>query len=179
MIGMGIDASTTCIGYSIWEDDELIYCDKLKPSQKCENWLERIQDLSYRVQELINRYKVEKIIEEDVPLINRQSSVLAQLGSVKGMMLTIASINQIPIEFINVGTWRKNIGISCGDKDREHMKIKSIEKANELFGLDFEIPYTKNGRFKEDGTDDICDSVLVYASSLGKYKTKIRGFGRG
>lgn len=175
---LGIDASTTCIGYSIWEDDKLVHFDKLRPNSKCENWMERIQDLSFKVQEIIDKYKIEKIIEENVPLIGKQNIVLVQLGSVKGMMLTISSINNISIEFIEVGTWRKNIGISCGQKDRTSMKIKSIEKVNELFNLGFEIPYTKNGNFKEDGTDDICDAILVVASVLDKYKVKKKGFGR-
>lgn len=175
---MGIDASTTCIGYSIWEDEKLIYCNKLIPNNNCKDWTSRIQDLSFQVQTIIDKYNVELIIEENVPLIGRQNIVLVQLGAVKGMMLTIASINEIPIGFVEVGTWRKNIGISCGDKDRTSMKIKSIEKANELFNLNFEIPRTRNGNFKEDGTDDICDSILVYASTLDKYRIKFKSFGR-
>lgn len=178
MVCMGIDASTTCIGYSIWNDDKLLHYGKLVPNKECKDWTMRIQDLSSQIQSIIDKYNVEMIIEENVPLIGRQNIVLVQLGAVKGMMLTIASINKIPIGFVDVGTWRKNIGISCGDRDRTSMKIKSIEKVNELFGLGFEVPYTKNGNFKEDGTDDICDSILVYASELEKYKIERKTFGR-
>lgn len=173
MRGMGVDASTTCIGYSIWEDDELVLCNRLVPSDNCVDWCERIQDLSARVQSIITEYGIEKIVEEDVPLSKKQALTLVQLGAVKGMMLTIAHENNVLIEFQPVGTWRKDIGISCGDRDRASMKVKSIEKVNELFGLNLEIPLTRCGNYKDGtGIDDMADSVLVYASKIDKYKQK-------
>ena len=124
MIGIGIDASTSIIGYSVFQDDKLLYCDKLEPIDG--NWRERVHDFIPQIQNIIDKYKVDKIIMEDVPLMSRQSKILVQLGVCQGALLTIAQLNNIEIEFVGVGTWRKNIGISTGERDRNSMKIKSI-----------------------------------------------------
>jgi hypothetical protein len=94
------------------------------------------------------------------------------------MSISLFSSLGIPIQFIEVGTWRKNIGISTGDKSREAKKIKSIEMANKLFGLDLPINYTKGGNYKEEGSDDISDSILLYCSTRNKYKVKTTTFGK-
>ena len=176
MIGIGIDASTSIIGYSVFQDDKLLYCDKVERIDG--NGRERVQDVIPQIQNIIDKYKVDKIIMEDVPLMSRQSKILVQLGVCQGALLTIAQLNNIEIEFVGVGTWRKNIGISTGERDRNSMKIKSIEKANELFGLNLPIEYTRNGSYKPCGSDDIADSILIYASTLDKYKIKTKSFGR-
>lgn len=72
MISMGIDASTTCVGYSIWNEDTLITYGKLVPNSTNKDWTERIQNLAFQIQDIINKYNIEMIIEENVPLINRQ-----------------------------------------------------------------------------------------------------------
>ena len=83
------------------------------------------------------------------------------------------------MEFIPVGTWRKNIGISNGDKERDKMKIKSIHKANELFGLDLACVFTKNGNYNDKKSDDdIADSINVYASTRNKYRCSVKTMGR-
>ena len=84
----------------------------------------------------------------------------------------------IEIEYINVGTWRKNIGIGDGDKQRDSKKVRSIQKANELFGLKLPCLFTKGGNYKPCGSDDISDSILIYASTRDKYKVQEKKFGR-
>jgi hypothetical protein len=116
---------------------------------------------------------------EDIPLIGKQNKVLVQLGTMQGMLLGLCYSHNVEVEFISVGTWRKNIGISCGDKDRDHMKIKSIEKANELFELNLNCIYTKSGNYNgSKSDDDISDSILIYASTRDKYKINKKYFGK-
>ena len=57
------------------------------------------------------------------------------------------------MNFIAVGTWRKNIGISTGEKDRDSKKIASLEKANELFGLNLNMAYTRTGKYCSERSD--------------------------
>ena len=44
MIGMGIDASTTAIGWSIFDEDKLIDCGKLLPTKRDLDWTQRIKN---------------------------------------------------------------------------------------------------------------------------------------
>ena len=62
-------------------------------------------------------------------------------------------------------------------KHRDELKVKSLELANKLFGLNLACVFTKSGNYngiKSD--DDISDAILVYASTRDKYK--IKRFGR-
>lgn len=179
MVGMGIDASTSCIGWSIFINDELVKYGKITAPKDCDGWRERVQQLIPSLQAIIDKYHPSKMIVEDVPLINKQMITLVQLGAVQGMLLSICEHNDIEVEFINVNTWRKNIGISDGDKNRDNKKIRSIEKANELFGLELPCVFTKFGNYNSiKSADDEADAILVYASTLEKYKVEIRHIGR-
>lgn len=174
MKGLGLDLSTSAIGYSIWDDDKLIYCNKIIPQG--DNWRERVQDSIQSLQLIIEENDIKKIVCEDVPMMAKSSSVLLCLGSCQGMVLTLAKLYDIDISFQAVGTWRKLIGISTGDKTRDEMKQKSILKCNELFGTSYEIHYTKGGKYKSEW-DDITDSVLIYASTFEKYQ-QVKSFGK-
>lgn len=177
---LSLDCSTTHIGWAIFEEDDLISCDRIIPNEDLD-WRDRIQESVSKLIRLIEQYKPTKIYVEDVPVINKQPVTLIQLGCCQGMILTLAKAYNIPLELITVGTWRKNIGLFDGTNDgkkRDNMKIKSIQKANELFGLDLPLVFTKNGNFNpKKSNDDTSDAILLYCSTRDKYKVK-SGFGR-
>lgn len=175
---LGLDMSTSCCGYALFDNGKLIHCNKITPNGV--DWRERVSNLSIELINIIQSNDVTKIVSEDVPLIGKQSSVLVMLGACQGMLIAISKLYDIPISLVPVGQWRKNIGISTGDRDRDSMKIKSIQKCNELFGTDYEIHYTKSGNYKSEW-DDITDSVLIYASTLDEYKVQPikKSFGKG
>lgn len=176
---LGIDASTTAIGFAYFDGDKLVNYGKLTPSEDKMEWRERIQDFARQIQDLINRYEPELIIQEDVPLMKKQLLTLVQLGSVQGMMLTVSKLNKIPIEFIPVATWRKARGILKGELDRDAMKIKSIELANDTFNINLRCEFTKNGKYAPNRSDDdVADAINVCASTIDKYKVEVKTFGR-
>lgn len=182
MIGFGIDASTTCIGYSIFDDDKLIKYGKLKPTVDGLEWRDRVQNFIPQLQKLIEEYKPQVMYIEDVPLINRIMKTILQLGAVQGALVTICELNKIDIKFIAVSKWRKDIGLFDGTekgKERDEMKIKSILKANELFNLNLNCTLTKSGNYNPNKSDDdISDAILIYASTIDAYKVKKKFFGR-
>ena len=176
---LSLDCSTSCIGFSVFEDDNLIDYGKLIPTTDNLEWRDRIRDFIPQINSLIDKYKPKKIYAEDVPMTNRVALVLMQLSCLQGAIMGLVYEKDIDIEYIAVGTWRKNIGISTGAKDRDSKKIASIQKANELFGLELNCLYTRNGTYKAKGSDDdISDSILIYASTRDKYKIKSKSFGR-
>lgn len=177
---LSLDASTTAIGWAVFEKEDLIEYGRLTPNDKSADWRDRVHNLLPQLEELILKYKPAKIYQEDVPMGGTGGAlILSQLAYLQGA-LSVMESKYCDIEYIAVGTWRKNIGINSGkDQRRNAKKIKSIEKANELFGLDLPIEYTSGGNFKENGSDDISDSILLYSSVCDKYKIKTKSFGKG
>lgn len=174
MKAISLDASTTHIGWSIWEDDTLLAYGKLEPSMAKLEWRERIQNMIPQVQELIDIYNPNTAIVEDVPLMDKKGKMtLVQLGSVQGSLLGIFGANNISLKFKHVASWRKDIGLHDGTREgtqRENLKPNSIKMANEMFGLNLACVYTKGGNYNEaKSDDDISDSILLYASTREKY----------
>lgn len=183
MISIGIDASTTCIGWSIFNDDELLDYGKLKPTIDNLEWRGRVQNFVSQLQEIIDKYKPQRMYAEDVPLMDKRGKLtLVQLGAIQGVLIGVCGINNIEMNFISVSTWRKDIGLFDGTekgKERDEMKVKSLHKANEMFGLNLACVFTKSGKYNPSKSDDdISDSILVYCSTRDKYKVQKKTFGR-
>lgn len=179
---LSLDASTTCIGWSIWEDDNLLKYGKQKADKKLD-WDIRIRKFAPFLYNLGKQTKIEKIYIEDVPLYEKGKnggsakgkSTLVKLGAIRGMVLTVAELLKVEVKPIKVFEWRKSIGINTGDKHRDIKKVKSIKLANELFNLHLNLVFTKSGRYSEDKSDDdISDSILLYASTRDKYRNRNR-----
>lgn len=183
MISISIDASTTCIGWSLFDEDQLLFCGKLRPTKEDLEWRDRVQNFIPQLQKLIDEYKPKKMYAEDVPLMEKRGKkTLVQLGATQGSLIGLCGANNIEMEFVPVSTWRKGIGLYDGTeegKQRKNMKIKSIHKANELFNLNLKCEFTKSGNYNEEKSDDdISDSILLYCSTRDKYRVKPKSFGR-
>lgn len=176
---LSLDVSTTCIGWAVFEEDNLIKYGRIKPTEKGLDWRDRVHNLLPQLEELILKYNPTDIYQEDVPMGGAGGSmIIAQLNYLQGVLSVIERLYS-NVQYINVGTWRKNIGINSGqDQRRNAKKIKSIEKANELFNLDLPLEFTSTGNYKENGSDDIADSILLYCSTRDKYKVKGKSFGK-
>lgn len=181
MIYMSIDASTTCCGWSIFDEDDLLDYGKITPTDPDAHWRVRITDIIPQINKLVKKYKPSQVYCEDVPLMaKRGKATLVTLGAMQGALLSLFANWNIPIEFIAVSTWRKNIGLFDGTekgKERDEMKVKSIRKANELFGIDLALTFTRTGKYNpKKSDDDIADSIMVFCSTRKKYKKKENNF---
>lgn len=168
MVYCGIDASTTAVGWSIFNGTGLIDYGCFRP--KGDDWRDRTQQIAPFIKHLLEKYHVDKVILEDVPLMGKRGNkTLVILGAVQGMLLGVTSSMNVPTEFIQPSTWRSPIGLFDGTKAgtrRDEMKRKSIEKANELFGL--ELQWVSPCSKKND--DDISDSILVAYSQINRVR---------
>ena len=175
MIAMGIDASSTCTGWSVFKDNELIDYGAIRP--KGVDWRDRLFHESPDLTHIIQKYKPEKIYMEDVP--NNPAGGLKTamvLGGVQGFIYGIAANNNVPIEFVLPNTWRSMIGLFDGTKEgkkREVLKQKAIEMANKKFGL--ELLWVSPSSKKSE--DDIAEAILICAAMAGVI-SKERKFGR-
>lgn len=130
-----------------------------------QDWRERIIEQAPKLIAVLNKYRPDKIYMEDVPLKAQNPLTLVQLGVVQGFFYGVSASLNIPIMFVKPSNWRSPMGLFDGTKEgtkRAEMKRKSVEKANELFGLDlvWKSPSsTKN-------MDDISDAILVAYSQI-------------
>lgn len=185
---LSLDASTSCTGWALFCNDNLIDYGKIKPDKKL-NWRDRVKEIFEELQRIIKSHPARKITTiyiEDVPL-KPQGGVKTsvQLGVVQGMILTLSYLHNIECECVSVGTWRSTMALYNKTQEglkRENLKIASIKKANELFNLDLQCILTKNGNYNaEKSDDDIADAILLGASTIDKYKQNPnleKGFGR-
>ena len=166
MVYCGIDASTTAVGWSIFNGIDLIDYGCFRPNG--DDWRDRTQQIAPFIKQLLEKYHVDKVILEDVPLMDKRGKkTLVILGAVQGMLLGVTSSMNIPTEFILPSSWRSPIGLFDGTKagtHRDEMKRKSIEKANERFGL--KLKWVSPCSKKND--DDIADAILVAYSQISK-----------
>lgn len=176
-ITIGIDASTTATGYSVFNGEELIAYGCIRPEGN--DWRTRVLNLGEPLSKIFTKYQPNKIVMEDVPLSTGggvRTGVI--LGFLQGYIYGIANVFNVPIEFVLPSQWRSKVGVFTGGRKgtkREALKQASVEKANELFGigLNWVSPSSK----KND--DDISDAILVAYSSFKKRKFTRKGVSNG
>lgn len=171
MVTMGIDASTRCTGFSIFQNNALIKWGKIDLiNDKEMTWRERVVFMMGHIADIAREYKVEQICVEVPVKTIKNVNTLEQLFSLHGAIIGVASTLDIKVIPVEVSTWRKDVGILSGiTKDdskhkREILKKRSIETANELYGLDLDWR-SVNSKYNDD---DISDSILIVHSVLHK-----------
>lgn len=170
MIVIGLDASTTCTGYGVFENNKLIDYGAIKP--KGEHWKDRLINEGPVLRELFEKYRPDQIYMEDVPLMGKQMSTLVILGAVQGYILGIAVSMGIPIKFVLPSVWRSHLGLYDGTKTgqkKDMMKQKAVEKVNQLFELNLQWVKPKSAK----NEDDIAEGILIAYSQLKVGKTTL------
>jgi len=166
MIAMGIDASTTSTGWSIFKDDKLIANGVIKP--KGSDWRNKIQQEFPLLCKIIDKYKPDKAFIEDVPLKDGKIT-LVKLGAVQGMVLSVMAFKEVPVEFLSPSDWRGALGLYDGTREgtkREVLKKKAIEMVNKKFGLNL-LWVAPKSKLNED---DTAEAILIAYSQVKKRK---------
>lgn len=158
MIYMGLDCSTTSSGVSIFNDEELIYYDNIKPKSK--DWEERVGILSVSLNKILSEFtNIEMAFIEDVPLKNGKHT-LKKLSCVRGAIKATLALNGVPLTPRQVNEWRQDAGFYDGTTKgmtREEMKKKAISEVENIFGIKV--------------NDDIAEGILVaYRTKYPKQK---------
>ena len=167
MILLGLDASSSSTGWAVFDNKGLSAYGIIKPSG--EDWRERLVHQGSKLKEIMEKYHPDKIVMEDVPLKNGNSKVLVILGAVQGFIYGIAASYNIPVQFVLPSEWRSPLGLYDGTREetkRKELKRKSIEKANELFGLNLVWVSPSSNK----NMDDISDAILLCYSQIRQRK---------
>ena len=162
MIICGIDASTSCTGWSIFKDDKLITYGAIKPHG--EDWRGRVMDLTMALSEIFKIHRPNIIYMEDVPM-KKGSLTIEKLGAVQGVVLALCAAYKIKPCFLLPSKWRRDLNLFDGTRaglQRDVLKKKAIEMVNEEFGLN--LTWVAPSSKKND--DDIAESILIAYSQI-------------
>lgn len=154
---IALDASTSCTGYAVFEDDQLVAYGKIKPNG--DDWRDRIMDETLELAALIRECHPRVIIAEDVPK-KPGANTLQKLGAVHGMILSLCAGFRIKPMFVLPTNWRHELGMFDGTRagmKRDVMKEKAVHMANEQFGLN--LQWISPTSSKND--DDVAEAVLI------------------
>lgn len=163
MIVIGIDASTTCTGYSVFENNQLIDYGCIRPEGA--NWRERLVNEGPALKALFEKYSPSQIYMENVPLMGRQMETLVILGAVQGFILGLATSLHIPIDFILPSSWRSKMGLYDGTKSgmkKDAMKEAAVKRTNQMFGLSLNWVKPKSKK----NEDDVAEAILIAYSQI-------------
>lgn len=177
---MGIDASSNSTGYCIFEDEKLITYGKIKLSYKEQKTWPIEEKLDFMMSELTKimlEHNIDQLCFEKAlptsPNANTVDALLVLNGSIREMG---RSRNKETLR-IPVPTWRKKVGIGKKGKSedepevaRDRYKLRSVNKANQLYHLDL-IWKSPDSVYNDD---DISDAILVCHSVIHDNE---RGFG--
>ena len=170
---IGIDASSSCTGLSVFDGEDLIFYTKIKPDKKLDFRNNACQVID-KIIPILEKYDVEKIYMEDIPQFVRMGSrgkaltgTLCALGCVQGIFYCELSYKRgYNIEYIDVDEWRMELGFLKGkERKREQQKAKAVEFANNRFGLDL---YYVEGKKSVKNDDDIAESICIAYSQIMK-----------
>lgn len=155
---LSIDASTKKTGWALFDKDKLVEYGCIE-SNKIE-WRSRVLDMTDELDKVVKRLSPNRIIIEDVPLQSANPQTMKMLCVLQGVLLGMSIGNKVYIEFIQPTTWRSKIGLFDGTqkgKERNEMKKKSIEFANDKFGLNL-IYKSPSSKYNED---DLADAICL------------------
>lgn len=154
---LSIDPSTMASGYAIFKDNNLIEYGVFKKDVDKEGGRfyrhERILYMVDSLKEIVQKYKVDKIIAEAPPPAINNSDTVLTLGNLQGALLWMAYVCNVPIEFIEVSTWHSALQIL---KSKGDLKEQSIKFANENYKLNLIYKTPKSKRNQSDEADAIC-----------------------
>lgn len=144
---IAFDPSTKSTGYAVFKDQELIKYGAFEENSK--EVLERINNLSNKTEELINKYQPNDMAIENVQITMSAPTAKVLLGL--QLLLELKAYNRkIPYSLIRPTHWRKVLGLSNSSK------LKRAEKKKEA------IQYVVNKyNVPEDSADDICDAICI------------------
>ena len=168
MIRMGLDGSTKCSGWCVFDDDKLLCYGKINADKNLE-WRERVVYMMKEIAVLIKEYNVEELCVENPVKTIANVNTLEQLFSLHGALLGVASALHIKFTPINVSTWRKQLGllvdIPKDTKDkRSILKERSVKLANELYDLNL----IWKSKTSKENDDDISDAILIAHTVIHK-----------
>lgn len=170
---MSIDASTRKTGYAIFVGKQLVEYGAIPVDDITKPWRERIVYMMQSLSSLITEKNIIQIIIETPVKTLQNVNTLEQLFSLHGALIGMGASHHCKVVPVEVSEWRQELGLSKGikkgDNKKAILKQRSIELANQLYGLDLKWK-SAGSKFNDD---DISDAILIGHAVLYKNEKMI------
>lgn len=131
---IALDESTTCTGYAVFDNGELVKHGLF--SLKSKNVLERVSYIMEEIEKLIKEYKPNNMIIEDVQITMNAATAKSLLG-LQFMIEVYAHRNNISCGTYRTTKWRKILGLSNSRTlDRKAKKQETIDYVKNKYGIE-------------------------------------------
>ena len=142
---LSIDQSTTCTGYALFENNELISCNKIKPDGS--DFIIKLINVLSSLENIIQKEKPDKIVFENIQ--NQASKNIETFKKLSGLFYCLTLLcekYQIDYDTYYASEWRKIIGFK-GRMARSELKQKSKALIKDKYGF--------------EANSDICEAILI------------------
>lgn len=138
MVTLALDPSTKASGWAIFDNQELKDHGVIYATSS--NLYNRIKKMQDEIDKLVKKYKVEKIVLEDVLPndVRHNEKVYKALMYLQGAIMQVINDNKLidNVKFLYPSEWRKICGIHTGRGiTRGSLKPKDIEFVKNQFGI--------------------------------------------
>ena len=131
---IALDESTTCTGYAVFNDSELIKHGLF--ALKSKDVLERVSYIMEEIEKLIKTYKPDNMVIEDVQITMNAATAKSLLG-LQFMIEVYAHRNNISCKTYRTTKWRKILELSNSKSlDRKAKKQETIDYVKNKYGID-------------------------------------------
>lgn len=149
MIILALDQASITSGYSVFDNDQLIASGTFTINTGHVG--QRLVKIKNKVLELINTYKIEHLIFEDIQMQQQNVVTYKALAEVLGILEMMASELHISYDIISPATWRSGLNIKG--------RVRADQKKN----AQVYVQQFFNKQVSEDESDAIC--IGAYYSS--------------
>ena len=163
---LGIDVSTSKIGYCVLDDKQnlLEVCFKKMKEETLE---ERASDFfCNEMQNIKRKYKIKEIrIEQPFTMFSGGKTTAATMSKLQRFNGMISILSYRCFKLVPILVPSRSARSKCGIKIKrgENTKKKIIEWVEQKYPKDFIVELTRHGNPKP-GTDDMADSIVVALS---------------
>lgn len=141
---LALDQASRTSGYAVFQEDQLIISGTFTFDD--DDFATRLVKIRNKVISLIEQYKINKILLEDIQLQGQTNNVetYRKLAEVRGVLSELACEMKIPHEIIHSQTWKSTLDIK--GRDRATQKRNAQAFVAQAYGK----------RVSQDESDAIC-----------------------
>ena len=130
---VSIDASTTCSGWSVFENGKYIDSGFID-LRKDRDQEHRVYEMASKIGQIIDSNKPDVVFIEDT-MMNSNTATLKLLASLGGAIKFFCYSHNYKFESIMPSTWRSILGIQIKGAKRQELKNKALSLINDQLGL--------------------------------------------